>query len=149
MKNPQRVMKSLDEIRPYEKNPRRNNDAVKYLAKSIKEFGFNQPIVIDKDGVIVAGHTRYKAAEQLGLKAVPCILVSDLTDKQVKAYRLADNKIAEMSAWDFPMLNIELDELADDFDMSDFGFEEDETDVLESLLGSNYVTLNQTVICSA
>lgn len=89
------VNKKLSEIKPYDKNPRRNDEAVKYVAESIKSFGFKVPIIIDSNGVIVAGHTRYKAAKKLKLKDVPCIIADDLTDDQVKAFRLADNKVAE------------------------------------------------------
>lgn len=119
------IEKGLSEIIPYENNPRNNDNVVEAVANSIKEFGFKVPIVIDNDGVIVAGHTRYKAAERLGLKSVPCIVASDLTPKQVKAFRLADNKVGEQAAWDLEKLNIELDGL-DDLDMSMFGFEFDE-----------------------
>ena len=115
------VYKSLTELKPYEKNPRRNDAAVDYVAKSIDEFGFRVPIVIDKNNVIIAGHTRYKAAEKLNLDTVPCVVADDLTDKQIKAYRLADNKVAEMAGWDYNLLGDELDELSD-FNMQDFGF---------------------------
>lgn len=114
-------MKKLNEIKPYEKNPRRNDDAVKYVAASIKEFGFKVPIIIDKDGVIVAGHTRYKAAKNLNIEQVPCIVADDLTEEQIKAFRLADNKVSEFSEWDFDLLNTEIEDLLD-FDMSAFGF---------------------------
>lgn len=116
--------KKLKDIRPYEKNPRINDNAVDKVANSIKEFGFKVPIVIDKSGVIVTGHTRYKASQKLGLKEVPCIEAADLTEKQIKAYRLADNKTAEFAEWDFGLLDEELDELTNvpDFDMQDFGF---------------------------
>ena len=117
------IDKKLDEIRPYEKNPRNNNDAVKYVAKSIKEFGFKVPIVIDKDGVIVCGHTRYKAAKKLKLDTVPCIMADDLTDEQIKAFRLADNKVSEKAEWDFDLLGEEIADLIN-FDMTDFGFED-------------------------
>lgn len=106
------VEKRLDEIRPYEKNPRRNDAAVEYVAESIKTFGWKQPIVIDKDGVIIVGHTRYKAAQQLGLDRVPCLVAEDLSPEQVKAYRLADNKVADFSVWDNKLLLEELDELS-------------------------------------
>ena len=119
------VERKLGEVRPYEKNPRRNDDAVKYVAESIRQFGFKVPLVIDHDGVIVAGHTRYKAAKKLGLKTVPCIIADDLTEEQVKAFRLADNKVSEKAEWDFELLAEEMDELFN-FDMSVFGFEEDE-----------------------
>ena len=126
MDKQQIVYKKLSEIRPYEKNPRKNDEAVKYVAESIKEFGFKVPIVIDKNNVIVAGHTRYKASKKLCLEEVPCIVAEDLTDEQIKAYRLADNKVSEKAEWDFSLLDAELDELFD-FDMTLFGFE----DVLE------------------
>lgn len=114
-------MKKLSEIIPYEKNPRKNDDAVKYVQKSIEEFGFKVPIVIDKDGIIVAGHTRYKAAKKLKLKEVPCITADDLTPEQVKAFRLADNKVGEMAEWDFNLLDAELPEIVE-IDMEQFGF---------------------------
>lgn len=121
------VLKKLSDIRPYEKNPRKNDEAVKYVAESIKQFGFKVPIVIDKDGVIVAGHTRYKAAKKLNLKDVPCIVADDLSDEQIKAFRLADNKVAEKAEWDFDLLADELGDLFD-FDMTVFGFDEEEED---------------------
>lgn len=92
------VNKRLDMIKPYGKNPRKNDEAVKYVAESIKQFGFKVPIIIDCDGVIVAGHTRYKAAKKLKMETVPCIVADDLTDEQIKAFRLADNKVAEKAA---------------------------------------------------
>lgn len=121
------IMKRMDEIHPYDKNPRKNDEAVKYVAESIKQFGFKVPIVIDNEGVIVAGHTRYKAAKKLKMDAVPCIVADDLTDEQIKAFRLADNKVAEKAEWDFDLLAGELDDLFD-FDMAVFGFEDAEED---------------------
>ena len=125
------VEKKLKEIKPYEKNARKNDDAVKYVTESIRQFGFKVPIVIDKDNVIVAGHTRYKASKKLGLEAVPCIVADDLTEEQIKAYRLADNKVSEVAEWDFDLLGEELADILD-IDMSDFGFdlseEEEEQD---------------------
>lgn len=117
------VEKKLSEIKPYERNPRRNDEAVKYLVESISKFGFKQPIVVDQDGVIVAGHTRFKAAKQLGMTEVPCVVADDLTPEQIKAFRLADNKVGEIATWDFELLHLELDELEDfEIDMGDFGF---------------------------
>ena len=114
---------ALKDLKPYENNPRKNDDAVKYVAESIKEFGFKVPIVIDKNNVIVAGHTRYKAAKKLKMSEVPCIIADDLTEEQIKAFRLADNKVAEKAEWDFDLLNTELDDIID-LDMELFGFEE-------------------------
>ena len=118
----------LDELKPYENNPRNNESAVQYVANSIREFGFKVPIVIDKDKVIVAGHTRFKAAKQLGLEEAPCIIADDLSPEQIKAFRLADNKTAEMALWDDDLLKSELEGMLDDFDMSDFGFFDEELD---------------------
>lgn len=117
-------MKVADII-PYENNPRKNEDAVDAVAASIKEFGFRVPIVIDKENVIVAGHTRLKAAEKLGLEEVPATVADDLTDEQIKAFRLADNKTAELAGWDFEALDIELFDI-DKIDMEQFGFIDDE-----------------------
>lgn len=117
------VDKKLNEIEPYGKNPRKNDKAVKYVAESIKQFGFKVPIVIDRNGIIVAGHTRYKAARQLHLNSVPCLIADDLTDEQIRAYRLADNKVGELSEWDDDLLAEELKDIFD-IDMQDLGFED-------------------------
>ena len=111
----------------YENNPRLNDEAVEYVKNSIKEFGFKVPIVIDKDNVIIAGHTRIKASKELGIKDIPCIIADDLTEEQVKAFRLADNKVAEKSMWDYSKLDEELDSILD-IDMSMFDFNTDEID---------------------
>ena len=114
------------ELIPYSNNPRNNDSAVDAVAASIKEFGFKVPIIVDSDNVIVAGHTRLKAALKLGLEKVPCIKADDLSPEQLKAFRLADNKVGELATWDFDKLEQELDELDSldlDFEMSDFGFE--------------------------
>ena len=124
------IEKSLEELKPYEKNPRRNDEAVEYVKNSIEEFGFKVPIVIDKDGVIVAGHTRYKAAQELGMKTVPAIVADDLTPSQIKAFRIADNKVAERADWDNTLLGEELGEILGEFDMTDFGFGEFEITML-------------------
>lgn len=115
-------MIKVEELKPYENNPRHNDDAVKYVAKSIEEFGFKVPIVLDKNNEIVAGHTRYKASLELGLKEVPCIIADDLNEEQIKAFRLADNKVSEQASWNYDLLDLELDSI-DFLDMSDFGFE--------------------------
>jgi site-specific DNA-methyltransferase (adenine-specific) len=117
-------MLKLSGIKPYENNPRKNNEAVKYVAQSIKEFGFKVPIIIDKNNVIIAGHTRYKAAKRLKMKEVPTIIADDLTDEQVKAFRLADNKVAEKAEWDFDLLPLEINNIVN-IDMGAFGFDLD------------------------
>ena len=127
-------IRDITTIRPYEKNPRLNDQAVGAVAASLKEFGFRQPIVTDTDGVIVCGHTRYKAALQLGLKKVPVHTAKDLTPEQIRAYRIADNKTSELSGWDYEILPIELSELMEGgFDMGVLGFDEKE---LTQLLNS-------------
>jgi DNA modification methylase len=113
---------NITELQEYERNPRKNDKAVAAVAESIKQFGFKVPIVIDKNNVIVAGHTRLKAARRLKLKTVPCIIADDLTPEQVKQFRLADNKVSELAAWNPEMLAEELKEI--DFDMGLFGFED-------------------------
>lgn len=112
------------DLLPYENNPRNNDAAVDAVAASIKEFGWKNPIVIDSDGVIVAGHTRHKAAKKLGIEKVPCIVADDLTEEQIKAFRLADNKTAELAEWAPELLEEELAAIAD-IDMRQFGFDLD------------------------
>lgn len=119
---------NINDLKPYENNPRKNDEAVQYVANSIKEFGFKVPIVIDKDYVIVAGHTRYKASKHLGLEKVPCIIADDLTDEQIKAFRLADNKTNEFAEWDIDLLDNELDDILS-INMEDFGFMDIEKDL--------------------
>ena len=118
------VEKKIDELIPYDKNPRNNKEAVKYVKESIEQFGFKVPIIIDKNNVIVAGHTRLLAAKEKGMETVPCIIADDLTDEQVKAFRLADNKVSEFAQWDLDLLGEELDDIIN-IDMSDFGFDLD------------------------
>ena len=161
------IYKKVDELVPYEKNPRKNDVAADYVAESIKEFGFKVPIIIDKDNVIVAGHTRLKAAKRIGMEEVPCIVADDLTPEQVRAYRLADNKTGELAQWDLDLLEEELKALENDFNMEYFGFLEeeleseeepevhdddfDESDYLtenpESQLGDIYVLGRHKLIC--
>lgn len=115
---------AITKIKPYEKNPRRNDAAVDAVAASIREFGWKQPIVVDPSTMeIIAGHTRYKAAKKLGLSVVPCVMADDLSPAQIKAYRLADNKTAELAEWDFDLLDEELGDIAD-IDMGEFGFDQ-------------------------
>lgn len=117
------IQRDVSKITPYDRNPRKNDKAVDAVAASIQEFGFQQPIVVDSEGIIIVGHTRYKAAIQLGLKTVPVHVADGLTSQQAKAYRLADNKTVEIAEWDFDLLVTELTELdVAEFDMSVYGF---------------------------
>ena len=115
--------KDVNELTPYAKNARINDKTVPYLVNSIKRFGFKVPLVIDEKGVVVCGHTRLKAALECGMARVPCVLADDLTEDEIKAFRLADNKIQEMSSWDDDLLDQELVELKDaGIEMDDLGF---------------------------
>lgn len=125
------VWMDISDVHPYEHNPRKNDDAVDPVAESIQQFGFRSPIIVDADHIIIAGHTRLKAAQKLGLEKVPVIVADDLTPEQVKAYRLADNKTGELSGWDFPMLDEELEAIAE-IDMSLLGFVEPQDLDIES-----------------
>ena len=142
------VNKKVEELKPYANNPRFNDDAVEYVANSIKEFGFKVPIVIDKNNEIVAGHTRYKASLALGLDEVPCIVADDLNEEQIKAFRLADNKVSEKASWNFELLDEELANL--DLDMNEYGFETLEDVNLDNFFEENNTQKEQkkeTVIC--
>jgi len=119
--------RKLADVKPYEQNPRINDGAVEAVVRSIQEFGFRQPIVVDEDGVIIVGHTRFKAAQKLGLEKVPVHVAKELSPTQVKAYRLADNRTGEIAEWDFDLLPIELSQLGEmDFDLGMLGFAEDD-----------------------
>jgi DNA modification methylase len=134
-------LRPLDAVRPYSNNPRQNLDAVEAVAESIRRFGFRQPIVVDADGVIVAGHTRFRAAERLGLTTVPVHVATDLTADEIRAYRLADNKTAELASWDTAMLSIELDALRGaDIDWTLLGFDEEELAKLLAPAGTEGLT---------
>ena len=131
----------IDKIIPYINNPRNNEEAIDKVASSIKEFGFKVPIIIDENNVVVTGHTRLLASKKLGLKTVPCVVANDLSEAQIKAFRIADNKVSEYSKWDKDLLRIELEGLEEmDFDLdlvnidySDFDLEIDyiEDDFIE------------------
>ena len=116
------VMMKISDIKEYENNPRKNDQAVEAVASSIRSFGFKVPIIIDSNNVIIAGHTRLKASKKLGYTEVPCLIASDLTSEQVKAFRLADNKVSELAEWDLDKLNEELSFI--EMDMEQFGFED-------------------------
>jgi len=122
----------ITDVVPYDKNPRNNDGAVESTANSIKEFGWQQPIVVDKNNIVIVGHTRLKAAEKLKLDTVPVLVADNLSEEQVKAYRLADNKTGELADWDMALLNEELEGIAE-LDMDDFGFElaEDSEEVVD------------------
>jgi DNA modification methylase len=131
-------LRPIDSVRPYEQNPRVNDPAVDAVASSIRQFGIRQPLVVDEQGIIIVGHTRYKAARVLGVEQVPVHVAKDLTPEQVKAYRLADNKTGELSEWDYDLLPIELAELRNlDYDLATLGFNEEE---LGKLLGPGVET---------
>ena len=119
------VYRSLNEIHPYERNPRNTEPAVKAVAASIQAFGFLVPIILDSEEnkTIVAGHTRYLAAQRLNLSEVPTVLADTLTPDQIRAYRLADNRVAEIAVWDLPLLDEAMDDIGDAFDMGEFGFD--------------------------
>src|SRR3954467_9357985 len=120
-------LRPIDQIKPYDKNPRDNDEAVDAVATSITEFGFRQPVVVDGDGVIVVGHTRYKAAQKLGMEEVPVHVATDLTPAQAKAYRIADNQTANIATWDKELLPLELRDLQGmNFDLNTLGFDEEE-----------------------
>lgn len=133
-------MVPLSAITPYENNPRKNADAVKYVRKSIEQFGFKVPMVLDAQNVIVCGHTRFLAAQEMGMEEVPCVYADDLSEEQIKAFRLADNKTAEMSVWDFEKLEIEIQGISE-IDMSDFGFA-DAPDVTDEPVSENDPSFN-------
>lgn len=121
------VYMAVSELVPYENNPRNNEKAVEAVANSIREFGFKNPIIVDRQKVIVSGHTRRLAAMKLGLDQVPVVYADDLTEDQIKAFRLADNRVAEMAAWDEDLLKEEMAK-AIDFEFGDYGFDQKELD---------------------
>lgn len=114
------IYKKINEIKPYKNNPRKNDNTVDYLVNSIKDFGFRVPIIIDSNNVIVSGHTRYKAAEKIGMKDIPCIVAEGLSDKELSAFRIADNKVSEHSKWDIEKLFYEMD--MESIDYTNYGF---------------------------
>ena len=119
-------MVKIDDIVPYENNPRHNADAIEPVKESIRQFGFKVPMILDKENVIVAGHTRYEAAKALGMTEVPVIYADDLSEEQVRTFRLVDNKTAEFAGWDFSKLEEELESL--NFDGFDWGFGTNDAD---------------------
>lgn len=130
--------KDIGEISPYENNPRDNSEAIASVANSIRTFGFLVPIVVDDDGEIIAGHTRYQAALRIGMLEVPCIVASSLTDQQVAQFRIIDNKVAEQARWDMDLLSGEITALQDSgIDFTDFGFQQEELDCLNDVVAGD------------
>lgn len=141
------VYKKVNDLIPYENNPRINDEAIEYVKNSIKEFGFKVPVVIDKDNVIIAGHTRIKASKELGIKDIPCIIADDLTEEQVKAFRLADNKVSEKSMWDYTKSDEELDNILDiDMSMFDFNINTDDVEIERIDLSNKEFEKYETII---
>jgi len=130
---PELIQAKLSDIKPYERNPRRNDDSVQAVANSIKAFGFRAPIIVDADNVIIAGHTRYKAAKKLRLKTVPVIVADDMTPEQVEAYRIADNSAGSKSLWDMDLLGDQVKAI--EYDLSQYGldYREEEPDTEEDI----------------
>ena len=134
-------LRDIQAVRPYEQNPRVNDQAVEAVAKSLREFGFRQPIVVDAEGVIIVGHTRYKAALKMGLKQVPVHVATDLTPAQAKAYRVADNQTATLAEWNYDLLPLELKDLQGmDFDLSLLGFSAEDLGALLAPAGNEGLT---------
>lgn len=118
------VYKDIKELKPYKKNAKKHpKEQVERIANSIKEFGFTQPVIVDKNNCVVAGHGRILGAKKAGLKQVPTVMLEELTEEQIKAYRLVDNKLNE-SEWEYNLLDDELENLTEDIDMDLFGFDE-------------------------
>ena len=145
--NMETITKKVSELIPYINNPRNNDDAIDAVASSIKNFGFKVPIVVDSNNEIINGHTRLKAAKKLGLETVLVIVADDLTPEQIKAFRLADNKVGEIATWDENALAIELEELKNlDFDMSEFEFEINEPQTQEKNENTDSVLYDEKMI---
>lgn len=152
------IYKKINELKPYKNNPRNNKQAIEPVAQSIQQFGFRNPIIIDKDNVIVAGHTRYEAAKKLGLQEVPTLGYEELTDEQIKAFRIIDNKTQEYAKWDKQLLKLELDDI--NLDLSNFDLQLETTDKIieddieikipdkpKSKLGAIYKLGNHLLMC--
>lgn len=130
--------RSVADIHPYEWNPRDNTAAIAAVKKSIEQFGFVVPALIDDNGVLIAGHTRYAAAVELGMESIPVVYASHMNEDQVRAFRIVDNKVAEIADWDFDMLAREMSVLTDvGIDFTNFGFSQEEVDCLRSVVGDD------------
>lgn len=137
------IEKNIDELVPYENNARINDGAVDAVANSISDFGFKVPVIVDKNNVLVAGHTRVKAAKRLGLTKVPCIVADDLDDEQIKAFRLIDNKTSELSEWDYEKLAEEIKDIEIDLSEFDWGINEEDISYIDQLLNDDGCMSNQ------
>jgi ParB-like chromosome segregation protein Spo0J len=136
----------ISKIIPYARNPRKNDSAISKVMASLKEFGFQQPIVVDKDNVIIVGHTRYLAAQKLGIKEIPVQVAEHLTEAQCKAYRIADNKVGEIAEWDNELLRLEFEDLENfDYDLDLTGFELGEIEALTPTVGDSEHGGSETV----
>lgn len=130
--------RTLDEITPYENNPRQNEDAVQSVANSIRQFGFVVPIVVNADGVIAAGHTRYEAARMMGMEEVPVVVANHLTPEQLNAFRLIDNKVSELAKWDLDMLSAEITALQNSgIEFTNYGWTQEEIDCLTDIVADD------------
>lgn len=140
----------ITELQPYEFNPRQNAEAVDSLANSIRSFGFLIPVVVDADNVVVAGHTRIEAAKKLGMLEVPSVRATHLTDEQVNAFRLIDNKVAELAKWDFDLLAGEIGKLKDSgLTLTDFGWTREELDCLSDMVSDDCLSTEGLVDAQA
>lgn len=134
MKKMEIVYVSIDKIKPYKNNPRNNKKAIDKVVKSIREYGFKVPCVLDSNFVLITGHTRYEAAKKIGMKKIPCIIADDLSTAKANAFRIADNKVAEYSQWDMNKLKDELSKLSlEDISFEDLGFDNSEAGYLEDV----------------
>lgn len=131
------IKKDIDELIPYENNARINDAAIDVVANSINDFGFKNPCIIDKNNVLIAGHTRVAACKKLGIKEIPCIVAEDLTDEQIKAFRIADNSSAQVAEWDMDKLMAELQDI--DYDMAKYGLAEQMEQIAEQIANSGEV----------
>ncbi len=137
------IKKDIDELIPYENNARINDAAIDVVANSINDFGFKNPCIIDKNNVLIAGHTRVAACKKLGIKEIPCIVADDLTDEQIKAFRLIDNKTSELAEWDYEKLAEEIKDIEIDLSEFDWGINEEDISYIDQLLNDDGCMSNQ------
>lgn len=138
--------RNIDELKDYEFNPRDNHDAIQYVANSIRQFGFTNPIVIDKDDVIIIGHTRKAGAKLIGMTRVPTIKVEHLSDEQVKAFRIVDNKVGEIATWNYELLAREIQALGSSIDMIELGFAAEQIDCLSAMVEEDCLSVANSLM---